>query len=86
MIMVDLFCPECDKREIDVFINSSKPLPMCDECDVEMKKLIAAVSFELKYDNRTDICDWDGNSSQYWNEIKKDGGDEPTNDKQKKWY
>ena len=85
-ILVDLFCPECDAEEIDVFINSSEPLPPCKKCDCkEMKKMISAVRFELKYDNRKDSCDWDGNSSQYWNRIKKEGGDEPTNEKQVKW-
>lgn len=86
MIMVDLFCPECDVEVIDVMIDSSEPLPSCEECGCsEMKKKIAAVSFELKYNNRTDSCDWNGNSSQYWNAIKEQGGDEPPNDKQQKW-
>lgn len=86
MILVDLFCPECDKRYIDVFIDTSEPLPKCDVCeDVELKKLISAVSFELKYDNRTDSCDWHGNSSQYWKDIKEKGGEEPANKKQYKW-
>ena len=31
----------------------------------------------LKYDNRKDSCDWNGNSSQYWKAIKEKGGDEP---------
>jgi hypothetical protein len=87
MILVDFFCPKCDKRYIDVFIDSKEPLPKCDVCeDVELKKLISKpISFELKYDNRTDICDWDGNSTQYWKEIKEKGGEEPPNSKQYKW-
>jgi len=86
MIMVDLFCPECDVVVEDVFINSSEPLPPCDGCDCkEMRKKISAVRFELKYDNRKDSCDWDGNSSQYWKGVKEGGGDEPSNEKQTKW-
>lgn len=86
MLLVDLFCPECEHEVIDAFINSSEPLPPCDECDCkEMKKKISPVRFELKYDNRTDSCDWDGNSSQYWKDVKEKGGEEPTNDKQTKW-
>ncbi len=23
-------------------------------------------SFELKYDNKKDMCDWNGETSQYW--------------------
>ena len=85
MILVDLFCPECDEEHIDVFIDTSEPLPMCEKCDVEMKKLIGAVEFKLVYNNRTDTCDWDGNTTQYWNDIKEKGGNEPQNDDQPKW-
>jgi len=44
------------------------------------------ISFELKYNNRTDICSWGGDgyaSSQYWNKIKGSGGNDPNADK---WY
>lgn len=86
MIMVDLFCPECDAVIEDEMINSSEPLRGCPKCDCKhMKKSIGPVSFKLVYDNRTDSCDWDGNSSNYWNDVKDGKGDEPTNDKQYKW-
>lgn len=85
MILVDLYCPACSANFIDVMIDNNDDLPKCDVCDVELKKWPSAVSFKLVYNNRTDMCDWDGNSSQYWNEIKRTGGDEPENDKQPKW-
>ena len=28
-------------------------------------------SFKLTYTASKDSCDWDGNSSQYWNDYKK---------------
>lgn len=85
MIIVDLFCPECDERHIDVFVDNKLPMPKCQKCDVVMKKLVSQITFELKYDNRKDSCDWNGNSSQYWKDIKEKGGSEPVNAKQPKW-
>ena len=94
MIMVDLFCPECDKRVIDEFVDNNLPMPMCDVCNVEMKKLVShQMTFKLVYDNRRDSCGWSNDgyaSSQYWKDIKKakDEGkkvEEPHNDKSAKW-
>jgi len=85
MILVDLFCPECDDRHIDVFVDNKLPMPKCPKCEIIMKKLVSQITFELKYDNRKDICDWKGNSSQYWKKVKETGGDEPSNPKQTKW-
>ena len=28
-------------------------------------------SFKLTYNAQTDICDWDGNRSKYWDDYKK---------------
>jgi late competence protein required for DNA uptake (superfamily II DNA/RNA helicase) len=86
MIVVDLFCKECDKEHIDVFVDMKLPMPKCPDCNIEMTRMVAKrVSFELKYDNRKDVCDWHGNSSCYWNKIKETGGEEPSNNKQAKW-
>jgi len=86
MILVDLFCKNCDREEIDVFVDMKLLMPRCPDCDIEMTRMVAKrMNFELKYDNRKDICDWHGNTSQYWNKIKETGGTEPTNNKQAKW-
>ena len=90
MIVVDLFCPECDNRLVDEFIDNNLPEPKCPECNTQMKRLISRMSFELKYDNRKDICDWQGNTSNYWKQIKEDRAagknvSEPVNPKQPKW-
>lgn len=95
MILVDLFCPnqhcpDCDKVQVDVFVDNNLPNPKCLLCDTEMKRYISRMSFELKYDNRKDICDWNGNTSNYWKQIKEDRAagkkvGEPTNSKQPKW-
>jgi hypothetical protein len=31
------------------------------------------------------MCDWAGNTSRYWDEIKRTGGEEPDNPKKPKW-
>ena len=93
MILVDLFCPECDDRHIDVFVDNKMPMPKCPKCDIVMKKLVSQITFELKYDNRKDTCGWSNDgyaSSQYWKDIKNAKADgkkveEPKNDKQSKW-
>lgn len=63
-------------------------LPLCPECEeeVSMRKMMGTTSFELKFDNRKDMCDWDGNTSRYWNDIKEKGGEEPVNPRQQKWW
>lgn len=91
MIVVDLFCKKCNKEEIDVFIDTKLPMPLCSDCNIEMTQMVAKrMSFELKYDNRKDICDWQGNTSNYWKQIKEDRAAgkkvaEPVNPKQPKW-
>lgn len=65
-------------------------LPDCPKCEEEdkitkMAKVMGTTTFELKYDNRKDMCDWDGNTSRYWDDIKKHGGEEPDNPKKQTW-
>ncbi len=85
-VCFDVFCPKCGHELEDVMIDVENSLPKCPVCDSEMKKMMGTTSFKLKFCNRTDICDWDGNSSAYWNDIKEKGGDEPVNPRQAKWY
>jgi hypothetical protein len=35
-----------------------------------MTKKVDFGSFELKYNNKTDMCDWTGATSQYWTAFK----------------
>jgi len=75
MIYRDLYCPECDYIETDVIFNSihDKIEKKCPKCKTIMKNKCYCGSFELKYDNKKDMCGWgsDGyNSSQYYRESK----------------
>jgi len=91
MVMVDLFCDneECSNIKEDVMVDTSlDDHGSCDVCSKgKLKRMMPGqISFELKYNNRTDICSWGGDgyaSSQYWNKIKGSGGNDPNADK---WY
>ena len=85
-VCFDVFCPECDFIKEDVMLNTDESPPLCPKCETQMKKMMGTTSFELKYDSRKDMCDWNGNSSRYWNDIKEKGGDEPSNPRQQKWW
>ena len=91
-VCFDVYCPECDHIKKDVMLNTDEILPECPECretlnkEVPMRKMMGTTSFELKYDNRKDMCDWAGNTSKYWDAIKKEGGEEPKNEKTPEWY
>ncbi len=91
MVMVDVYCDnkECDYIEEDVMVDTSlDDHGTCALCGVgKIRRMVSGqITFELKYNNRTDICSWGGDgyaSSQYWNKIKKSGGNDPNADK---WY
>lgn len=43
----------------------------CPGCDVEMRRAIPLPYFKLKYDPKKDICDWHGNTTQYYRQYKE---------------
>jgi putative FmdB family regulatory protein len=77
MIANDWECQKCglvfeDWTGMNVAINSCKKCGH-DECHKVFNK---APTIELKYNPKTDICDWDGNTTQYYrkyNEAKDRG-------------
>ena len=89
-VMCDIHCnnPDCDFYEEDVFVDTSKDdYGTCAKCG--KGKLVRTIgnklTFELRYNNKTDMCDWDGNSSQFWKGIKEKGGELPEKWRDK-WY
>lgn len=76
MIYRDLYCPNCGVEKKDVVFESVNDEidNDCPKCNTRMKNLCHCGSFELKYDNKKDICGWgaDGYStSQYYRDSKK---------------
>jgi len=42
----------------------------CPKCGSDMKRIVSRNHFKLVYNNKTDFCDWQGNSSLYWKDYK----------------
>jgi len=76
-VLVDVICWDCHVIKEDVMQRQGKiPEIECPSCNKPMTKKPAFGSFELKYNNKTDMCDWTGETSQYWtafNEAKARG-------------
>lgn len=71
MPIFDLICNTCLIIKEDVTLKSGEqPTLECPECGKVMQKKPDFGSFELKYNNKTDICDWAGNTSQYYKAYK----------------
>jgi len=75
MVYRDLFCPDCGHIMVDVIFDSvhDKIEGECPKCKGTMKNMCHCGSFELKYDNKKDICGWSAdnyNTSQYYRDSK----------------
>jgi hypothetical protein len=69
MILYDIYCEKCDKIE-EVWLNLNEDIPKC-ECGNKRTRLITRSSFELKYNPKTDWCDWKGNTTQRYRYVSK---------------
>lgn len=71
-VLYTLFCDKCDYEIEEMISPHEKPTTKCPHCeDVTLEKKANFGSFKLCYNPKTDICDWEGNTSQYWNDVKK---------------
>lgn len=78
MILYDFKCMECDNVFEELVKNSIIKYAKCPKCGMKAEKIfpLKAPSFELVYNPKTDSCDFDGNTSQYYrlyNEAKDRG-------------
>ena len=70
-VICDIICQDCKIIKQDVFLEyKEQPKENCPECGKPMTKKPDFGSFELKYNNKTDMCDWTGQTSQYWRAFK----------------
>ena len=74
MPIYEYFCFHCGED----FFEKIVPLKDCDKtlfcskCKRNLTKIPPrGTCFKLKYNNKTDMCDWEGNKSRYWDEYKK---------------
>jgi hypothetical protein len=70
MPIYDYRCPKCGEEKIDVYAKY-EDVRLCDKCKEQMVKNCNCSHFKLVYNNKTDMCSWQGESSQYWMEYKK---------------
>ena len=78
MPIYDLYCPvsACGYEIQDRILNVDEDNGECPECGEGLKRFCGCKSFKLVYNNKTDICDWEGNTTQYYrhyNEAKERG-------------
>jgi hypothetical protein len=67
--LYDFECEACGKKK-EVLCKVDEGI-VCSVCLKPMKRLCNCTNFKLVYHNRTDMCDWAGNTSMYWSEVKK---------------
>ena len=75
-IMYDWGCLHCG-YEFEELVETNIEIISCPKCEHDCRKIITKPrGVELKYNPKTDICDWDGNTTQYYrayNEAKERG-------------
>ena len=64
----DFFCEECGKED-EILCKMDENI-ICPECGKLMQRKCNCTNFKLVYDNKKDCCDWQGNSSNYWKDVK----------------
>jgi putative FmdB family regulatory protein len=78
MPLYDFECQECEHRFEYLAMNNLVRFATCPKCGEKCKKVFSAEGQTLNftYNPKTDICDWGGNTSQYYrlyNEAKDRG-------------
>jgi hypothetical protein len=74
-VFCDIVCNDCRIIKQDVRLAyKEEPEDVCPVCAKQMTKKPDFGSFELKYNNKTDMCDWAGETSQYWKAMNEAKG------------
>ena len=72
MPVYDFECDNCG-HEFDKLVSHEVSETMCIGCSKTAKRVFPrkAPGIELKFNPETDMVDWDGNKSQYWDAYKE---------------
>lgn len=68
-VLSDWYCTKCNFVEEDEIRYPNEEYK-CPKCQGIMRQLVGKFTFELKYDPKKDLFDWQGNRSQYWSVVK----------------
>jgi len=76
MPIMDFTCEHCGLA-FDKLVESGVEIATCPKCEGNSYKVFPrkAPSIDLKYNPQTDMVDWDGNRSRYWDQYKQDKKD-----------
>ena len=76
MPIYDFDCEHCG-LQFDKIVDHNVIIATCPKCSGDSYKVFPrkAPSIDLKYNPVTDTVDWDGNTSRYWDDYKKDKKD-----------
>ena len=76
MPIYDYDCEHCG-LQFDKLVSSDVVIATCPGCGGDSHKVFPrkAPSIDFKYNPVTDIVDWDGNTSRYWDDYKQQKAD-----------
>jgi len=68
----DFDCQHCG-LQFDKIVGYNVQIATCPECEHDSYRVFPRKppGIDFKYNPVTDICDWDGNTTRYWDEYKK---------------
>lgn len=69
-ILLDFGCPNCGINDELYIYPSESDKQLCEKCNCKLELKGSCTNYELKYDPKKDLCDWQGNTSQYWTKVK----------------
>ena len=72
MPLYDYQCNSCKSKE-ERLVFSCYDSQICSECGAMLQRQFSpqGQKFKLVYNNKTDMCDWSGNTSRYWDDVNK---------------
>lgn len=73
MPIYDFKCQTCGKEFEQIVSNTIIKYAKCPYCNMKGKKIFSGTgqTFNLKYNPKSDICDWDGNTTRFYDEYNK---------------
>ena len=71
MPIYDFECPDCNNEFEYLAKNTVIKYAKCPSCGMKAKKIFSAKRqrFNLTFDPKKDMVDWDGNRSRYYDEY-----------------